>query len=239
MEHSRNRVTPVLAIILINLIFILFASIYYKFNNSKTKEKKLKLDDDLVQELYSYTNDEDVLLYSNKEYNIDNLPDYYIFSKATRFMTTEDIEMAGGQFKISYDSLDSAIKTAFGPDIKYNLSNINASIKTNFELDDNYLVFNVKYDKNTNSYIGTYTIYKDNGILVSKKLLSATKNNYVNLTIGYVFYKHDTNYKICNNSTCDKIDKEVDSLDNIDYSDKIVVSLNKASDDVYYYHHNK
>ena len=167
------------------------------------------------------------------------MPDYYIFSKATRFMTIEDIEIAGGQFKISFESLDGAIKTAFGPDFKYDLSNINAKVNTNFVLDDNLLVFDIKYDKSTNSYVGTYSTYTNSDILVNKKLLSATKDKYVNLTIGYIFYKHDTNYKICNNSSCDKIDKEVNSLDDIDYSDKIVVSLSKESDEVYYYNHSK
>lgn len=242
MKASRNRLTPFLVIILIVLIWILVSLILYKLmrNGTFSNVKRLKLDDDLVQELYSYITDEDIIIYSNKEYQLDNLPDTYIFSKATRFMTIEDVAFTNNkQFKISYESLDGAIKTAFGPDIKYDLSKLNAEIKTYFELNDHKLLFNVKYDSTSNSYIGTYTeIIIPDSVLVHHELIMATKNDTVNLKVGYIFYKQGDRYQICDDYTCQKIIKEVDNLDNYEYDKFITVSLKKASDEVYYYNSN-
>lgn len=242
MKASRNRLTPFLVIILIILIWILVSLILYKLmrNGSFSNVKRLKLDDDLVQELYSYITDEDIIIYADKEYQLDNLPDTYIFSKATRFMTIEDVALTNNnQFKISYESLDSAIKTAFGPDIKYDLSKLNSEIKTDFELNDHKLLFNVKYDNVSNSYIGTYTeIVTSDSVLVHHELIMATKNDTVNLKVGYLFYKQGDKYEICDDYTCQKIVKEVDNLDNYEYDKFITVSLKKASDEVYYYSGN-
>ena len=243
MKKSRNRVTPILVIILIVLIWVLFACIIYKLTKNGTiGVKRLKLEDDLVQELYSYTTDDDILLYSKSGYNIESLPSEYIFSKATRFMTLEDVELndVTKQFSITQECLDSAIKTAFGPDFKAELKNIDASVKTDFELNEHKLLFKIKYDSSTNSYVGTYSeITTNDNILVTKKLLAATKSKTVNLRIGYYFYKFDTNYKICNDSKCDSIVEEVNSLDDLKYDKYITVSLKKASDEVYYYDSNK
>ena len=54
MKASRNRLTPFLVIILIVLIWILVSLILYKLmrNGTFSNVKRLKLDDDLVQELY-------------------------------------------------------------------------------------------------------------------------------------------------------------------------------------------
>ena len=244
MVKGRNRVTPILVIIVIVLAWIFIGILLYKFNKMGIigGVKRLKIDDDLVEELYSYTTDSDIILYSQKNYSLDSLPSDYIFSKATRFMTLEDMEIGKGQFRITYESLDSAIKTAFGPDIKYDLTKINSSIVTDFESNDHKLVFNVKYDANSKMYVGTYSLSNAvNNVQVGKKLLSATKTKTVNLKIGYVFYKHDTNYKICDNYKCEKIVSEIDNIEDYDYDDgdKITVSLRKASDEVYYYDSNE
>ena len=243
MKKSRNRITPMLVIVLIVLIWILIACIIYKLTKNGTiGVKRLKLEDDLVQELYSYTTDDDIFLYTKSEYSIENLPSEYIFSKASRFMTLEDVELneTSKQFVITNECLDSAIKTAFGPDFKYDLSQLNSSVKTEFELNEHKLLFNVKYDSATKNYIGTYSeILTTDDILVTKKLLAATKNDTVNLRVGYYFYKYDTNYKICNNEKCEEIVEEVDSLDDLKYDKYITISLKKASDEVYYYYSNK
>ena len=242
MLKSRNRVTPFLVAILVVLVWILIFSIIYKFikNNNNRRIKRLKLDDDLVQELYSYISSDDILVYSLEKYSIDNLPIDFIFEKATNFMTLEDIELnSKNEFKISYESLDSAIKTAFGPDIKYDLSNINGKIKTNFEINDNKLIFDVKYDKENKYYYGTYEIIKKEvEVYVKKELVLATKTNTVNLRIAYVIYKNSDKIQICSDYKCDKIEKEIDNFDDYKYDRYVTVSLKKASDDVYYYNSN-
>lgn len=243
MKKSRNRVTPFLVAILVVLVWILIFSIIYKFiqNNNKRRIKRLKLDDDLVQELYSYITSNDILVYSKKEYTINNLPIEFIFSKATDFMTLEDIELnSKNEFKITYESLDSAIKTAFGPDIKYDLSDINGKIETNFEINDKKLLFNVKYDKNNKVYYGNYENIKDTkNINVKKELVQATKTNTVNLKIAYVIYKNGDKIQICSDNECTKIEKEIDNFDNYKYDKYVTVSLKKASDEVYYYDSNE
>lgn len=243
MKISRNRVTPFLVAILVVLVWIFIFSVIYKFiqNNNRRRIKRLKLDDDLVQELYSYITANDLLVYSKKEYNINNLPIEFIFSKATDFMTLEDIELnSKNEFKISYESLDSAIKTAFGPDIKYDLSDINGKIETNFEINDKKLLFNVKYDKNNKVYYGNYEIIKDTkNINVKKELVQATKTNTVNLKIAYVIYKNGDKIQICSDNDCTKIEKEIDNFDNYKYDKYVTVSLKKASDEVYYYDSNE
>ncbi len=243
MKISRNRVTPFLVAILVVLVWIFIFSVIYKFiqNNNRRRIKRLKLDDDLVQELYSYITANDLLVYSKKEYNINNLPIEFIFSKATDFMTLEDIELnSKNEFKISYESLDSAIKTAFGPDIKYDLSDINGKIETNFEINDKKLLFNVKYDKNNKVYYGNYEIIKDTkNINVKKELVQATKTNTVNLKIAYVIYKNGDKIQICSDNKCTKIEKEIDNFDNYKYDKYVTVSLKKASDEVYYYDSNE
>ena len=243
MKISRNRVTPFLVAILVVLVWIFILSVIYKFiqNNNRRRIKRLKLDDDLVQELYSYITANDLLVYSKKEYNINNLPIEFIFSKATDFMTLEDIELnSKNEFKISYESLDSAIKTAFGPDIKYDLSDINGKIETNFEINDKKLLFNVKYDKNNKVYYGNYEIIKDTkNINVKKELVQATKTNTVNLKIAYVIYKNGDKIQICSDNDCTKIEKEIDNFDNYKYDKYVTVSLKKASDEVYYYDSNE
>ena len=87
MLKSRNRVTPFLVAILVVLVWILIFSIIYKFikNNNNRRIKRLKLDDDLVQELYSYISSDDILVYSLEKYSLDNLPIDFIFEKATNF----------------------------------------------------------------------------------------------------------------------------------------------------------
>ena len=243
MKISRNRVTPFLVAILVVLVWIFILSVIYKFiqNNNRRRIKRLKLDDDLVQELYSYITANDLLVYSKKEYNINNLPIEFIFSKATDFMTLEDIELnSKNEFKISYESLDSAIKTAFGPDIKYDLSDINGKIETNFEINDKKLLFNVKYDKNNKVYYGNYEIIQDiKNINVKKELVQATKTNTVNLKIAYVIYKNGDKIQICSDNDCTKIEKEIDNFDNYKYDKYVTVSLKKASDEVYYYDSNE
>ena len=141
---------------------------------------------------------------------------------------------------ISYESLDSAIKTAFGPDIKYDLSDINGKIETNFEINDKKLLFNVKYDKNNKVYYGNYEIIKDTkNINVKKELVQATKTNTVNLKIAYVIYKNGDKIQICSDNDCTKIEKEIDNFDNYKYDKYVTVSLKKASDEVYYYDSNE
>lgn len=242
MIKSRNRVTPILVIILIIVFWVFIGVLIYKLqqNISKNKVTKLKLEDDLVQELYSYISDEDVILFSEKKYDVTNLPNSYIFSKAVKKLTIEDIIFNKGQFIISYNALDNGIKMAFGPDMKYDLSTINDNVLTEFDLNDNNVVFNVRYNSSKKQYYGSYTLSKKSNIQVSKKLVSATKTDTVNLEVGYVFYKYDTNYKICNDKTCSKIIKEIDNIDDYDYSKKtFTISLKKASDDIYYYESNK
>lgn len=242
MKKSRNRVTPFLLALLVVLVWVFIFSVIYKVikNNNNRRIKRLKLDDDLVQELYSYVTNEDILAYSLNKYSIDSLPSDFIFKKATDFMTIEDVELnSKNEFKILYESLDGAIKTAFGPDIKYDLSDINSSIKTNFELNDNKLLFDVKYDKDNKYYYGTYTIIKDEKeINVKKELVQATKTNTVNLKIAYVIYKNSDKIQICSDYKCDKIENEIDNFDDYKYDRYVTVSLKKASDDVYYYNSN-
>ncbi len=241
MSKSRNRVTPILVFILIVLIWILVALIIYKAMSNGVFEKKLKLNDDLVQELYSYVTDEDIILYSSNKYDINSLPSEYIFSKATKVMTLEDIELSNNQFTIDYDSLDGAIKTTFGPDIKYDLSNINGEVQTYLETEEEYkIILNVKYDSKNKKYYGTYsTTGKENEVKIKKSLVSATKGEYVNLKVGYVFYKFDNDkYKICSNEKCERVVKEVENIDDYKFDSFVNISLKKASDEVYYYYKN-
>ena len=240
MKHSRNRITPFLVIVLLVLVWILISVIVYKLIAKRLSNiKKLKLDDELVEELYSYVSDDDIFVFSDHDYTVDSLPDNYIIRKATSFMTIEDVAFSNNQIAISYESLDSAIKTAFGPDIKYDLTDFNGTVDTYLELDDYKLQFTMYYDKTTNSFVGTYQkVEHENDINVKRKLVQATKTDTVNLKIGYLFYKQGVNYQICSNSTCDKIIKEVSSLDDIEYDNYLVISLNKSSDEVYYYYKN-
>lgn len=243
MKNSRNRLTPFLIISLIILIWILIAVILFKLSNNVSVNKivKLKLDDDLVQELYSYTNDDDIVLYSKGSYDVNNLPVNYIFSKATRFMTIEDVEISGSKFIVTEEAMDYAIKTAFGPDFKYDLKNIDGIVNTNFELNDNKLEFTVKYDSNNKVYTGTYKEFKSvNNVLVYTKLIDATKDKTVNLKIGYAFYRESNGkIEVCNNSVCGIVKDTVNSKENIKLENEITVSLKKASDEAYYYYSNK
>lgn len=241
MKNTRNRLTPFLVIILICLIWLMITILIYKLTIKRpvNNVKKLKLDDDLVQELYSYVTDEDIYVYSNGKYDVSNLPNTYIFGRATRYMTTEDIEFGNQkQIKVSKESLDAAIKTSFGPDFTYDLSTLNGTIQTSFILNEKKLSFNVKYDSTSDSYIGIYSENNSNEILVHKELIGATKTDTVNLKVGYAFYKKGTKYQICNDSKCTKIVKELDSLDNFEFENELIVSYKKASDEVYYYHSN-
>lgn len=242
MKKSRNRVTPFLVGILVVLVWVLIFSVIYKVlkNNNSRRIKRLKLDDDLVQELYSYITNDDIKIYSLENYTIDNLPADFIFRKATDFMTLEDLELnSKNEFKISYESLDSAIKTAFGPDFKYDLSNINSSIDTNFEINDKKLLFNVKYDKEKKLYYGTYkVINNDKEINIKRELVQATKTNTVNLKIAYVVYMNSDKIQVCSDINCNNIEKEIDNFDNYNYDKFVTISLKKASDEVYYYNSN-
>ena len=241
MKHSRNRLTPFLVIILIILIWILIAVVAYKLmHRNAFKGTKLKLDDDLVQELYNSVNDEDIILFSNNKYDLNNLPGEYLIRKASLYMTLEDIEFTNSMgFILSYESLDSAIKMAFGPDIKYNLKNFSGEVDTYLEMDEKRLHFKMHYDDTINSYVGSYEeVALDESIKVKRELLRATKTDTVNLRIGYFFYKEkDNKYQICKDASCKKIVKTIDSLD-IDYDNYIEVSMKKASDEVYYYYQN-
>lgn len=238
VKNSRNRLTPLLVAILICLVWILIFEIIYKvLHNDKLKNvKKLKLDDDLVQELYVGVSNDDILLYSTDNFKRETLPAKQIFRKATKTMTLEEVELNKGNFKISYEALDSAITTIYGPDFKYDLSDINGEVETYFEYEGSYLLFNVKYDKENKSYVGTYSkIEKKSDINVKRELVQAYKDKNINLKIGYVIYKQSDKYQICSDSTCSKIEKEVDSLDDYKYDKYIKVSLAKASDEVYYF----
>lgn len=242
VRNSKNRLTPLLLGILIGLIWLLIFLIIYKVlhHNSLKNIKKLKLDDDLVQELYMGITDDDLLLYTTGKYTSSDLPVNYIFKRATKSMTREDIEFNKDTFKISYDSLDSAIKMVYGLDFKYDLSKIDDSIESYIMLDDKYLKFNVKYDSTNNVYYGTYSKYdKNDEIKIKRELVQAYKKNNINLKIGYVIYKENGKYQICKDSKCSKIEKEVDSLDNYKYNKFVNVELKKGNDDVYYYNSSK
>lgn len=236
MQKTRNRLTPFLEIILMVLIGVLFfVTINKMIKNGKIVLKRFKLDDPLIQELYLNFNDEDIKYFSTKNHSISSLDAGYIFTKATSSMTIEDIELGDNTFKISYDSLDSAIKTTFGPDFKYDLSSIKGEFDTYFEIDDKIMVFNIRYDKANEEYIGNYTLRDKDTILVKKELVQAYKNRNLKLKVGYVFYKLDGNYKICDDSKCEKIVKEVDDIEKYDYKDFVTISLRKSSDEAYYY----
>jgi len=242
VKNSRNRLTPLLVGILIGLIWLLIFLIIYKVlrNNSLKNVKKLKLDDDLVQELYMGISDDDILLYTTGKYTNSNLPVNYIFKRATKSMTIEDIEFKDNTFKITYDSLDSAIKTVYGPDFEYDLSKIDGSIETYIMLDGKYLLFNVKYDSNLNAYVGTYSkIDTMSDIKLKRELVQAYKDKNINLKIEYTIYKENGKYQICSDSSCSKIEKEVDNLDDYKSKKHVKVELKKASDDVYYFKENK
>lgn len=243
MKGNRNRLTPFLVIILLVLIWILISIIIFKLMENGTigNTKKLKLDDDLVQELYSYITLDDVKIYSSKDYDINTLPDTYIVSKASRFMTIEDIELLNNnRFVISSNSLDNFIKTAFGPDIKYDLKDIKGKVESNLELNENKLLLDMTYDKINNNYVGYYKEIKyENEVLVKKELVQATKTDTVNLKINYVFYKKNNNkYDICKDAECNKILESIDNIDDYQLKDSMIVSFSKASDEVYYYQKN-
>lgn len=241
MKASKNRLTPFLIILLIILLWILFAVVMYKLNSKKTIDNvtKLNIKDDLVMELYSYNLDEDIIFFSQSKYDVNVLPSYYIFSRATRFMTVEDVEFSGNSFTITYDSLDAAIKTSFGPDFNYDIKDINNTIKSDLEINDKKIIFNVKYDSSTNTYKGTYSLDDNiNDIKVYKKLVEATKDDYVNLKIGYIFYKENDKFDICNDYTCSSIVASVENIEDYNTNNYVIVSLKKASDEVYYYHKN-
>lgn len=238
VKNSRNRLTPFLVAILICLVWILIFEIIYKVlhNNELKNIKKLKIDDDLVQELYVGINNDDILLYSTGNFDLQNLPVTHVFKKATKVMTSDEIELNNGKFKISKVALDGAIETVYGPDFKYDLTNINGKVDTYFILDEQYLSFDVKYDKATDCFIGTYSkIDNDSDINVKRELVQAYKDKKINLKIGYVIYKQTDKYQICSDSTCSNIIKEVDTLDNYKYDSYVKVSLAKASDEVYYF----
>jgi hypothetical protein len=185
------------------------------------------------------TND-DILLYTTGKYTTSNLPVNYIFKRATKYMTMEDIEFKSNTFKITYDSLDSAIKMAYGPDFEYDLSKINDSIETYLMIDGKYLLFNVKYDDKEKVYIGTYSkIENTSDIKVKRELVQAYKDKTINLKIEYTIYKENGKYQICSDSTCSKIEKEVDSIDDYKSKKYVKVELKKAEDDVYYFKSNK
>ena len=242
VRNSKNRLTPLLVGILIGLIWILIFSVIYKLieHNKLKNITKLKLDDDLVQELYMGVTDEDLLLYTTGKYTNVDLPVNYIFKRATMSMTIEDIEFKNNTFKITYESLDSAIKMVYGPDFKYDLSKIDDSIESYIMIDDQYLVFNVKYDSKEDAYVGTFTkTSKNEDIKVKRELVQAYKDKNLNLKINYVIYKENGKYQICSDSKCSKIEKEVDNLDDYKSKKNITVSLKKASDEVYYYNSSK
>ncbi len=240
MKASRNRLTPFLVITLIVLLWILIFILVYKVmkNVNAEKVKKLKLDDDLVQELYSYVTEDDIKFYTEGNFTVSTLPNNYIFSKATKFLLLEDVVFKGNSLSITYDSLDGAIKTAFGPDFKYDLKNINGVVNTYIQLNEKNISVNIMYDANTNSYIGTIVNTEEPIVKVKYDLVGATKDENVNLKIGYVYYKIDGNYKICKDKTCTEIAKELDSIDNYEYETFVTVSLEKASDEIYYYNSN-
>lgn len=243
---NKNRLTPFLIISLIILIWILLAVLIFK--NSEIEkvidnEKRIKINDGLIQELYDGILDEDIKLYDSGEYTLDKLPEDYIFSKATRFMTSEDIVLGKQNFILNEDTLANAIKMGFGPDINYNLTNINKKVDTELYYEDKLLELDVKYDANKKWYYGTYTFKdKEEDIKVYKSIVKATKDDYINLYINYIFYvtKEDNIY-ICNNINCNKKDK-INGLSKTifknKYSKKMIVSYKKAGDDVFYYYKN-
>ena len=240
MQKTRNRLTPFLEIILIVLIGVfVFVLINKLIVHGKLGVKKYKLDDPLIQELYSGITDDDIKYLSRENHNSSSLDVGYIFTKATSSMTIEDIELGDKDFKISYDSLDSAIKTTFGPDYKYDLTSISGEYDSYFEIDDKRIVFKIRYDKDQQEYAGTYSYKENDNILVKKELVQATKTRLLNLKIAYTFYKHDGNYKICSDYKCSNIVKEVDDINNYKSDKYITVSLNKASDEAYYFDSNK
>ena len=245
MIKTRNRLTPFLVMILIIEFGILCFVIVHKLRTSNKIGigiKKYKLDDPLIQELYQSITDEDIKYFAEGEHDINTLTSGYIFTKATSNMTIEDFTLENKVVHLSYDSLDGGIKVAFGPDFKYDLSGINEKVNTYFEIDDKEVDFNIKYDNSKEEYTGNY-VNKNlkNKILVKRKLSQATKNrsDELNLTIDYTLYKFDNNYKICSDYSCEKIVKEVENIDDIEYMNSTTVVLDKASDELYYYNKNK
>jgi hypothetical protein len=237
---SKNRVTPFLVIILLVLIIVLIAIILIKMTNKNLANyKNLKTSDDLVMELYDNYEDDDIKLFIGKKYTADTLPSTYIFKKATKFMTLEDVEFKENtSFIIDSEAIDSGIKTAFGPDFKYNIKDINGKVVTDFEINDKKLIFDVSYDASSNTYVGTYT--EDNSssaIKLSKKLLSAyKKGDIIYLKVGYQFYKDNNgSYVLCNDSECNKTLDTVTNFEDFKYKKTILIGLKKASDEVYYY----
>ncbi len=243
MKNSRNRLTPFLVIVLIVLIWVLIGLVIYKLMakdiiHLDPNTKKLKLDDDLVQELYSYVTDDDIILYSSKDYTIDDIPLSYLISKGSKFMTIEDVYFESNKVTISYDSMDSAIKMAFGPDIKYEITSLD-EVLTYLELNDHRLALKLDYDADSENYVGTYREVSDpSEVKVAHKLLGATKNDTVNLEIGYFFYKGEDSYQICKDASCKSVKETITSLDDAKYDNTLIVSLKKASDGVYYYYKN-
>ena len=240
---SKNRVTPFLVITLIVMIIILIVVILIKLTNKNLANyKNLTITDDLVMELFENYEDEDIILLSSKRYTKDSLPSSYIFRKATKFMTSEDVEFKDNKsFIIDYDAVDSGIKTAFGPDFKYDIKKINDKIVTDFELEDKKLIFEVNYDASSNTYVGTYSEDNStNAIKVSKKLLSAyKKSNIIYLKIGYQVYREaDNKIILCEDVECTKDGDTIDTFDNYEYKKTLLIGLKKASDEAYYYNHS-
>ena len=240
---SKNRVTPFLVIIWLILIIVLIAIILIKMTNKNLANyKNLKTTDDLVMELYDNFDDYDIKLFSNKKYSIDSLPSAYIFKKATRFLTTEDVEFKdNSSFVLDYDAVDSGVRTAFGPDFKYDLKDIDEKVTTEFEINDKKLVFDVSYDSSSNTYVGTYSEDSSfSSIKLSKKLLTAyKKSDIIYLKIGYKFYREvDGKFVLCNNSECARDEEIMSSFDDYDYKQTVLIALKKGSDEVYYYHSN-
>ena len=243
---NKNRLTPFLIISLIILIWILLAVLIFK--NSKIEkivdnEKRIKINDGLIQELYDGILDEDIKFFDTGDYTLDNLPKEYIISKATRFMTSEDIVLGKQNFILNEDTLTNAIKMGFGPDIKYNLTNIKEIVATELYYEDKLLELNVKYDAIKKYYYGTYNFKdKEDNIKVYKSIVKATKDDYINLYINYIFYTTENdNIYVCNDIKCtkkDKINNLSKSIFKNKYGKKIIVSYKKAGDDVFYYYKN-
>ena len=240
---SKNRVTPFLVIILLVLIIVLIAIILIKMTNKNLANyKNLKTDDDLVMELYDNFDDYDIKLFSNKKYTTDTLPAAYIFKKATRFLTTEDVEFKeNSSFVLDYDAVDSGVKTACGPDFKYDIKSIDEKITTEFEINEKKLVFDVNYDGSSNTYVGTYSEDNSfNSVKLSKKLLTAyKKGDIIYLKVGYKFYREaGEKFVLCNNSECGRDEETVAGFDDYEYKQTVLIALKKGSDEVYYYHSN-
>lgn len=156
----------VIAIFIGISIYFVSSMIFGKNGNNRfSRGIKLSLEDELVQELYSYVtygiNGERSIKYiKEKSVKLENFTNYEKFYYALMFATKEDFKDTGEEifnrktYVISNDLVKKYMKQYFGDEVSYNLDS-SLSMSFDFEMDGfNTGVLN--YDKDSGGYTITF-----------------------------------------------------------------------------------